>query len=332
MSDSTRFVTQANPGEERCAQIAKLSPHNPFHTGEFLAFRRGLGAEVWSLGVETHGELTAACPAFLTGGRMKRRLEIQSLPTLGEGAEIFWPGLEVFCAEQQVSELSVNTFASECAEIPALGREAWRKARVEHVLRLDDTDLDAGVSSKHRYSIRRANKEGVTIRRGDDRQAFQAHADMTGASMDRQRERGEDAAIGMALERIQRMMQSGMAELYQAVAGGEVVSSAIVATAARGGYYYSAGTSPDGLRQGASHLLVYEIAKTLQEQSKERFNLGGTGPDQEGLIRFKKRFGASEVALEAGSFSMRGAVGQLVLDGAESIVAKTRAALRRSAS
>ncbi len=329
--DNSRFIAQSKPAADRISALAALSPQNPFHTQAFAEFRRHAGAQVWLLGLEKDTQLTCGCPAYLSEGRLKRRLEIQSLAnTTGE---TFWTGLLAFCEQERISELSINTFATAVATpVPELGRRVKHKSRVEYTLALSDTDLDAGIASKHRYSIRRAKKAGLVLRRENNEAAFLAHAQMTTASMNRKKERGEDAAIAMEIDRIKRLVETGPGEIYQAVHDGNVVSSAIVATAEKGGYYYSAGSSPEGLREGASHFLVYEVARALQDDGKELFNLGGTEADHEGLVRFKKRFGAAEVALESCQFALPGGVGNKILSAGEHVVAKTRAALASFAS
>jgi hypothetical protein len=97
----------------------------------------------------------------------------------------------------------------------------------------------------------------------------------------------------------QAILQAGAGTLYQAVIGDQVLSSALVLKAARGAYYQSSGTSPDGMACGASHFLVCEIARTLRDEGMELFNLGGADPQNRGLWEFKSGFGAIPVPLES---------------------------------
>jgi len=66
-----------------------------------------------------------------------------------------------------------------------------------------------------------------------------------------------------------------------------VFLSLLVLTAEKGGYYQSAGTTPEGMQRGASHLLLYETAMLLQQETCTLFNLGGAGAEDSGLRRFK---------------------------------------------
>jgi len=83
-----------------------------------------------------------------------------------------------------------------------------------------------------------------------------------------------------------------------------VVSSLMVLLCRDGAYYQSAGTSPEGMDIGASTFLVSEAIRELAQEEKTVFNLGGAGPESEGLRRFKAGFGAKPVALAAGVYQV----------------------------
>jgi hypothetical protein len=97
------------------------------------------------------------------------------------------------------------------------------------------------------------------------------------------------------------MIEKGAGELYQAIAGGEALASAMVLRAAEAAYYDSAGTSPEGMKCGAAHFLIYSIARVLREESNLTFNLGTAEPET-GLSLFKIRFGATPVPLQLARF------------------------------
>jgi len=50
---------------------------------------------------------------------------------------------------------------------------------------------------------------------------------------------------------------------------------------------------------GASHFLIHETCQVLKAENVHLFNLGGAGPHELGLQRFKAGFGARELRLEA---------------------------------
>jgi hypothetical protein len=114
------------------------------------------------------------------------------------------------------------------------------------------------------------------------------------------------SARGEAVPSVQRdalaeaFLATGVGELFQAVAdGASPLSSILVLRSPVGAYYHSAGTSPEGMDRGASQFLIASTAEQLRSEGVLRFNLGGAGPESEGLQRFKAGFGARVVPLEA---------------------------------
>jgi lipid II:glycine glycyltransferase (peptidoglycan interpeptide bridge formation enzyme) len=97
-------------------------------------------------------------------------------------------------------------------------------------------------------------------------------------------------------------VQQGAGNIVQAVKGDRILSSALVLKAEQGAYYQSGGTSAEGMACGASHYLLVEIARALQQAGMRSFNLGGTRDASSGLALFKSRFGARVVKLESATF------------------------------
>jgi lipid II:glycine glycyltransferase (peptidoglycan interpeptide bridge formation enzyme) len=211
-----------------------------------------------------------------------------------------------FCHLKGVSDLSVNSFCSEGGVIPPLHHEESRKARWEYVLKLSHSDFLKKMSKGHAYRVKRAKKMGVEMQRVRNRQAADAHARLISASMQRRQERGENVTTTAPVESLHHLVDSGAAEIFQAVLDGQVVSSNFILLAEKAGYSHTQGTSPEGMDCGAAHFLIHEIACTLRDEGKEAFNLGGTDdPDPEsGLVKFKTGFGTAteRINLEAARF------------------------------
>ena len=294
------FFVVADPGQPLCAEAAALEPANPYHAPAYLAARRTLGARPWMLTVRDGGRLVAACPAFVRRGRLSGTAEIPSLPG-AELPEVFWQGLARFCREQHITHLTVDSFASARAEIPALRGEVSRRGRTEHVLVLTGTSA-ARLASNHRRNMQRARKAGVRIERTRDSSACDEHGRLTGASFQRRERRGEVINADAQAHVWRALLESGAAEFFRATLAGRTLSSVLVLRAERGGYYMSAGTSPEGMEQGASHFLIHGIAEVLRDERAELFNLGGADEQSAGLQRFKAGFGAEAVPLEAACF------------------------------
>jgi hypothetical protein len=295
------FHTEANPSEKLCREVASLAPANPYYTFEYIEAKRALGFQPWMLLLRANGQLLSGCPAFVKTGFLARSLEIESLPTIPD-ADVFWNELQTFCRSSGISGLGVYTAASDSARIPPLPGEIWRKTRCEFVIELRKGDLWRLMRNSHRGRVNRSRKAGVTVGRTGGAQAWQEHARAVEASMERRKTRGEIFPEVKQAQFCEALRQSRQGELFQAFRDGRVLSSAFVIKAERGAYYFWAGTTAEGMTLGASHYLVHEIAKIMQEESLDFFNLGGTGLENKGLIEFKRGFGPREVTLEAAEF------------------------------
>jgi hypothetical protein len=299
------FRAEPNTTPALAQEIAALNPANPFYTPQYFAFRRAQGFMPWVLINDNYSQSKIYCPAFMKNGRLRCSLEIPSMPDL-PADEPFWEGVMDFCHQKGVSDLSVNSFCSEGGVIPALSQEKSRKLRWEYILNLKHPEFLKKMSKGHAYRVKRARKMGVEMRRGRDRKAVGAHARLITASMQRRQERGENVAIEAPVEALYQLIDSGAAEIFQAVLSGEVVSSNFILLSEKAGYSHTQGTSPAGMDCGAAHFLIHEIACILRSEEKDIFNLGGTDdPDPEsGLVKFKTGFGAAteKIELEAARF------------------------------
>lgn len=296
------FVVE--PGTTLLAsELAALNPRNPFYTLQYADFRNGQGFTPWILiGDNAHSKV--CCPAFMKTGRLRCSLEIPSVPDVPVN-EPFWQALMDFCHQNGISDLSVNSFCSPGGGIPQLNYEKSRKPRWEYVLDLKHPDTLTKMRKGHSYSIKRARKIGIEMRRTRDLEAVEAHARLIGVSMQRRKDRGENVTTSVETNNLLRLIESGAGEIFQAVLAGQVISSNVILIAEKAGYNHTQGTSPEGMGYGAAHFLIHEIACALRDEGKEVFNLGGTDdPDPEsGLRKFKTGFGpVTEIELESATF------------------------------
>lgn len=281
--------------------LERLQPANPFATAAYFKSMRLLGCSTWVVGLQdSSNKLVYGCGAFIKKGRLNSALQITSLPNLDADNIIFWQGLSDFCRRLGVTQLELGTYASpHGTSPPLLGIRCVRKSRCEFVLDLSG-DLAGMLSSNHRRNVRKAQKAGIVVRRTRSDEAAIVHQKLMNQSMDRRRSRGEKIPLGGPSSEAAAILESGAGELFQAIHEGSVLSSILVLRAAKGSYYQSAGTSPDGMAMGASHFLVHSVAIGLKTDGAHIFNLGGADEDST-LGRFKRGFGASHVPLYSAS-------------------------------
>jgi hypothetical protein len=301
------FFAEPAESPELLDQLTALASANPFVTPAYVKSRQALGHRSWILGVKSIGALTTGCAAFLKYNPLAPSLHLPSVPVPTDGdAKLFWAGLMQFCKTHHIGSLALNTSASS-GTIPVFEGETARRSRYEYIWQLTEPDLLKQASSHHIRKIKRAQKSAVALDRTVSASACQEHVDLLNASMERRRNRGEDVPDNHA-NKIWPYLREGAGELFRAVVHGKVLSSILVLMAPRGAYYQSAGTSVEGMACGASHFLVYQIAKTLQAERKQQFNLGGAQPENHGLRQFKAGFGAESVQLEAAEIALGGGI------------------------
>jgi lipid II:glycine glycyltransferase (peptidoglycan interpeptide bridge formation enzyme) len=294
-----RFILQ--PPAPVIESLAACDAINPLHTLEYVNAHESLGARPCLLGLYRDDELVSGCIGYLSGSFLRRNLHIRSLPQFSDPAS-FWQGVLESCRTRGIWRMQIDTYASPGALIPQLPGELERRVRWEYVLDLGREDFRDGIGSQHRRSISRARKAGLSIRRTREASAFLKHLELMEASTERRVNRGEKTDSRQDSARPLALLASRSGEIFQAVSGEEVLSSMLVLRSTRGAYYQSAGTSPEGMKLGASPFLVSQVAEILKKEGVQVFYLGGAGEESPGLRRFKAGFGAQEVELQAASF------------------------------
>jgi Acetyltransferase (GNAT) domain len=298
---ATEFYASQDFQTAKGHEVATLEPRNPFRAPAYAKAMQALGTQPWLFYLEEGGSITCGCLGFLRAGRLERSLEIPSVPGLPSD-DTFWSGLFSFCRQQRITRLSTESFGSCNTAIPHVAAEIDRRTRIEYVLDLRDPDLWSNVSSNHRRNIRKAQRASVVLERGAATDVCFEHARLQDASMERRLSRGEQVTADAKTRAFVSFVENAAGEIFRARLGGRVLSSILVLRAARGAYYHSAGTSPEGMEVGASHFLIKQVVEFLRTEGHEEFNLGGADASNPGLERFKAGFGARLVNLEAAEF------------------------------
>ena len=285
--DNAEFCAHRDPPEELRNRACTLAPENPFYTAEYANARRGMGDEPFLF--SGLGEGLPPCPGFLRRGIVSSILDIPSLPASPPPA--FIGGLEGFCKASGVYEVTLNTYASPSISLPPLSGEIERCIRTEFLFDLRIQHGDWKIGRTHRQRIRQAEKNGIALVRTASPEALREHVALIDSSMRRRHIRGEDVTVGTEQPEAFHLLGAGAGEIFQAVRDDVVLSSALVMKAKEGGYDHSSGTRPEGMGIGASHFLLFSVARTLQSENFTIFNLGGVRESEAGLRAFKTAFG-----------------------------------------
>lgn len=307
----------------RLAELERAFPQNPFLTLRFARSLHQLGGHPLLLAAP--GERQAPCGALavLWSGRLRRVLEIFSIPATDAG-DPFWAGLREFARWRRVSDLRLHSYGTPGGVLPRLAGEISRRGRVEFLADLTVGDLDAVMEDAMRQ-VRKARRAGLELRRSTDPAAAADLTSLFVSSMARRASRGEQVPSASDPARFAPYLASGAGEIFFAARDGEIVSGALVLRAPRGGYYIHGGTSDSGRQCGASHFVMHSICWTLRNEGCSQFNLGGASADEPGLGRFKSMFATHQLQLEEAEIDLAPAIVRL----ATAALDRMRAALTR---
>ena len=281
--DRQRLTVMNEPGVHRALV------HSAFQARSAL-----VGNPMWLVAVRAPDGTPDFVFATLQRGRLRSELTVTALGKLPlqEGC---WTVLEQLAENLAATSILVETITLEpTSRVPAVDGEAARYVgeRLYVVDLADDGQAHGRLSKNTKRNITRASKAGIRIDVSTTASALAAHFELTGASIDRRAERGEDVTQRASAERVCKMLADGCGRLFQATLDGEALSSDFVFQLGGSAYYYDGGSSSRGIALGSSHYLMSEILSRLQSEGLHAINLGLARAGNEGLARFKEGFGA----------------------------------------
>ena len=174
---------------------------------------------------------------------------------------------------------------------------------IEFVLDLspDLETLLTGMHKVHRKNIRRAERNGITLRQDGSLEALLSLRAMQEVAAERSARRGGGFKVRdrAYFERVQeRVYKPGFGELLLAEQHGTPVAALAYLTGARRAITVRSGATPVGYETYAMYLLQYEVVKRAKERGSIELNLGGVaetaaeeGHPERGLYDFKRGFG-----------------------------------------
>ena len=161
-------------------------------------------------------------------------------------------------------------------------------------LRQSEEDIFKGIHSKHRNSIRRAEREGVQFFEGKAPVDVERYYHLSQATY--QRTQGKNVEKNVFLEAYQALHDSGNIRFFFVQHDSEIQSAAAIVMSPKRAVYWKGATKSKEIT-GASNFLHWEIMKLLKKEGLDFYDLSGNissyeqGDKVEGIVRFKHRFG-----------------------------------------
>jgi hypothetical protein len=241
------------------------------------------------------GEVVDVGALILRRSRFAKTLVVTVASALQE-SDFFWRTVVGAAKGYGASELILEMFGEAAAEVRSFDHETVRHKTQIYVADLTKPDLAADLSSNHRRNLRKAEAAGFVVSTGDTAEAIENHVRLCGNSNERRAGRGEKIQGNKDRKSTEAYLASGCGTLYQAVCAGETLSSILVVRIGSSAYYDTGGTSPEGMKMGGSHFLMFSVMQILKSQGILSFSLDVA--NTEGLIKFKTGFGAREWPLQ----------------------------------
>lgn len=158
-----------------------------------------------------------------------------------------------------------------------------------------EADLLAQMRKTTRYSIRKAEKDGVVVRTSTDKADIKVFHDLYLATVSRHQFTPFSLAY---LEReFDSFAQDDMVRIFIAEHEGKPVSGAVVIYTPHSGFYHQGASLQANSKLTASYLLQWEAIKLAKQRGCTKYNFWGISPDDQpkhpwaGLSLFKKGFG-----------------------------------------
>jgi CelD/BcsL family acetyltransferase involved in cellulose biosynthesis len=175
-------------------------------------------------------------------------------------------------------------------------------ARYQHVKRAKWHGIDLerdpellwpGIESSARRAIRKAEKSGITVRLAQDEQDLRAFFKLhLGIRKYKYRLLAQPYRFFQNIWEI--FSAAGRAALMLATVGDEVIGSVMFLGWGSTLYYKFSASSSAHLEYRPTDLLIWEGMKFAQEHGYTFLDLGLSDWDQEGLVRYKRKFATSE--------------------------------------
>lgn len=216
--------------------------------------------------------------------------------------------LNNFFTTQRITKINYNCY--DVKDIPyfdfsSIGTEQRKtKYNVAMIdLTQDQETLWANVHSKHRNVIRKAEKEGVTVKEENDINLFLDLLSQTYSRQDKDSPNHDFVKHHFGV-----LFQNNMASIYMAYHQGVPLVGALITHFGTFCDYSFGGSISNSL--GAGNLLHWHLINNLKERGYKYYSLGQVALEKDeanlkfssGISQFKKRFGTLEVSGFSSSF------------------------------
>jgi serine/alanine adding enzyme len=154
----------------------------------------------------------------------------------------------------------------------------------------DKEKIWEGYKKNIRRDIRKAQKSGVTVRRGDSREAVPLFYKLYLASMERNRAMAKYPLRWFEAV-YEEMVESGLGAFLFAELEHEVIAGAVFIKSSTSTHYFHNGSKYEFLKFCPNELLIHSALEEAMVMGHPFFDFMGSDPNDASLIRFKEKWG-----------------------------------------
>ena len=293
--------------------IAKNDTDSFLHSWNWGEFNRNTEEKIWRLGIFDSDKLVAAALVLKVSAKRGTFLFIPHGPVMEkdrskqEALAELKKFLITLGKEEKAIFIRISPiFAKNEENLEAFRNLGFRDAPVHMMhpettwildVRKEEDALLKEMKKNHRNLIRRAEKEGVEIVRGDSEDFLKEFYDIHMETV--KRHHFVPFSYDYIKAELETFRKDGQIAIFNAKYEEKIISSAIIVFYGREAFYHHGASSSQYAKIPSSYLALWEAIKEAKKRGAEKFNFYGIVDDNPkhpwyGLSKFKKGFGGYE--------------------------------------
>jgi hypothetical protein len=263
--------------------------------------KEGLGGQPLYFYLKDGGEIVAGLPGVLLSFKIFKIL-YASIPyghLIGEKSyySAFLQLLEKEFRRKGIDQVRLTESPFSDSYSPESFKPISAKCTLLNLRGYDKEKIWEGYKKNIRRDIRKAQKSGVTIRRGDSREAVPLFYKLYLASMERNRAMAKYPLRWFEAV-YEEMVENGLGAFLFAELEDNVIAGAVFIKSPTSIHYFHNGSKHEFLKFCPNELLIHSALEEAIEKGNPFFDFMGSDPNDASLLRFKEKWGGQSMDLD----------------------------------
>ena len=262
--------------------------------------QEGLGGQPLYFCLREEGEIVAGLPGILLNFRIFRIL-YASIPygnLIGE-QEYFSPFTEILESEfrkRKIDQVRISESPFSKSQLPGDFKSIPAKCTLLDLRGLNKEKIWEGYKKNIRRDVRKAQRSGITIRRGDSRKDANIFYELYLASMERNRAMAK-YPLRWFETLYEVLTKKELSAIYIAELNDVAIAGVVLIYSVSSTHYFHNGSQYEFLKFCPNELLVHSSIENAVEKKITFFDFMGSDPNDLSLVRFKEKWGSQSMSL-----------------------------------